>query len=253
MRSVGEWSARQYLKFEDERTRPARDLLAQVPLTEVRRAIDLGCGPGNSTELLVERYPAAVVSGIDSSTDMLRQARQRLPQCDFVEGDLASWTPAEPVDLLFANAAYQWVPDHLQAICRVAENLPPGGVLAVQMPDNTREPSHLAMEDVARRFGVAEGARVDLPAPGAYYDALKPLCRRVEIWHTIYNHSLPDPAAIAEWFRGSALRPFLATLDAERAREFVSAYISEITPHYPMRADGRVLLRFPRLFVVATR
>jgi trans-aconitate 2-methyltransferase len=253
MKAVSDWSARQYLKFEDERTRPARDLLAQVPVTQIRRAIDLGCGPGNSTELLVERYPGAVVSGIDSSLDMLRQARERLPQCDFSRGDLATWVPDEPVDLLFANAAYQWVPDHLKALRRVVEALAPGGVLAVQMPDNTAEPSHLAMEAIAKRFGITEGARVELPPVGAYYDALKPLCARVEIWHTIYNHSLAGAQAIAEWFRGSALRPFLAALDAERAREFLSAYIDEIRLHYPQRTDGGVLLRFPRLFIVATR
>jgi trans-aconitate 2-methyltransferase len=262
---TAEWSARQYLKFEDERTRPARDLLAQVPLTDVRRAVDLGCGPGNSTELLVERYPTAVVSGLDSSPDMLRQARERLPNHAFIEGDLANWTPGEPVDLLFANAAYQWVPDHVKAMCRVLEALGAGSVLAVQMPDNTREPSHLAMEEVARRFGVAEkrtanalcalgkGARLDLPPVGAYYDALRPLCSRLDIWHTIYNHPMADTAAIAEWFRGSALRPFLARLDAQRAQEFVSAYIDEIGPHYPPRAGGQVLLRFPRLFIVAVR
>lgn len=248
-----EWSAQQYLKFEDERTRPARDLLAQVPLTEVRCAIDLGCGPGNSTELLVERYPKAVVSGVDSSEDMLRQARQRLPQCDFVEGDLTGWAPSGPVDLLFANAAFHWVPDHVNAMCRMVETLEPRGVLAVQMPDNTREPSHLVMDEVARHFGISEGRRVDLPTTGEYYDALKPRCRRIEIWHTIYNHSLAGAEAIAEWFRGSALRPFLAALDQDRAQEFVSAYVSEIRPHYPLRKDGQVLLRFPRLFVVATR
>ena len=253
MRAVTDWSAQQYLKFEDERTRPARDLLAQVPLADIRRAIDLGCGPGNSTELLLERYPKAVVSGIDSSQDMLRQARARLPQTDFTEGDLATWVPEEPVDLLFANAAYQWVPDHRTAMCRVAAKLPPGGVLAVQMPDNTREPSHVAMEVVARRFHITEGARADLPAAGVYYDALKPLCSRVEVWHTIYNHPLAGAAAIAEWFRGSALRPFLDALDPDRAEAFLAAYIEEIRPHYPVRVDGRVLLRFPRLFIVAVR
>jgi trans-aconitate 2-methyltransferase len=253
MGPVSQWSAAQYLKFEDERTRPARDLLAQVPLTDVRRAIDLGCGPGNSTELLVQRYPAAIVSGIDWSADMLLQARGRLPQCNFIESDLADWTPTEPVDLVFANAAYQWAPNHLKAISRVVEALTPGSVLAVQMPDNTREPSHLTMEIVAGRFGIAEAARADLPDVASYYDALKPHCAHVDIWHTIYNHALADPAAVAEWFRGSALRPFLAGLDSQRAQEFVSAYINEVRQHYPARVDGRVLLRFPRLFIVATR
>ena len=191
--------------------------------------------------------------GVDGSENMLRQARTRLPQCDFVEGNLSNWVPGESVDLLFSNSAYQWVPDHLKAMCRLVETLAPGGVLAVQMPDNTREPSHIAMEEVAKRFGVTGGRRIDLPSVGAYYDELKPLCRRVEIWHTIYNHAMLDTAAIAEWLRGSGLRPFLAALDRERAEGFVSAYINEIRPHYPVRGDGQVLLRFPRLFLVATR
>ena len=134
---MSDWNARQYLQFEDERTRPPRDLLAQVPLQRIRVAVDLGCGPGNSTQLLVDRYPDATVIGLDSSKDMLRQARERLPGCTFIEADLATWTPHEPVDLLFANAAYQWVPRHQQAMRRVLEALPEGGVLAAQMPDNT--------------------------------------------------------------------------------------------------------------------
>ena len=250
---MDQWNAQQYLKYEDERTRPAGDLLAQVPLTDVRRAIDLGCGPGNSTELLVHRNPGAIVSGIDWSADMLLQARRRLPQCNFMEWDLADWTSTEPVNLVFANAAYQWVPGHLTAIARVLGKLDAGSVLAIQMPDNTREPSHIAMETVARRFGIAEAARADLPEVATYYDVLKPRCAHIEIWHTIYHHALAGPAAIAEWFRGSALRPFLSGLEPEREQEFVSAYLDEIKPRYPERVDGSVLLRFPRLFIVATR
>src|SRR5437667_6951070 len=146
-----DWSARQYLRFEDERTRPPRDLLAQVPLTTARLVIDLGCGPGNSTELLIERYPQAEVIGHDSSPDMLRQARERLPKCAFIEADIATWIPEAPADLLFGNAVFQWVPNHPTVLRRLVERLPPGGVLAVQMPDNTRQPALALMQEVAAK------------------------------------------------------------------------------------------------------
>jgi trans-aconitate 2-methyltransferase len=254
-----DWSARQYLKFEDERTRPPRDLLAQVPLQSARRVVDLGCGPGNSTELLIERYPDAEVVGLDSSPDMLRQARERLPRGMFMQADLKSWTPQERTDLLFANAVFQWVPDHNTVLPRLLESLPTDGVLALQMPDNTDEPALALMSEVAgqgpwsAKLTAANAARDELPRPGAYYDLLRPLCRNIDIWHTVYNHVMAGPEAIVEWFKGSALRPFLSALDDDLQAGYLAAYTAEITRAYPARYDGRVLLRFPRLFIVATR
>jgi trans-aconitate 2-methyltransferase len=254
-----DWSARQYLRFEDERTRPPRDLLAQVPLTAPRRVVDLGCGPGNSTELLIARYPLAEVIGLDSSPDMLRQARQRLPKWTFVEADLAGWSPQEPTDLLFANAVFQWVPDHPAVLRRLLQALPPGGVLAVQMPDNTDEPALALMREVAGsgpwagNLGLAAAARDDLPTPAAYYDLLKPLATHVDIWHTVYNHVMAGPEAIVEWFRGSGLRPLLSALDGDMRAGFVAEYMARIASAYPARFDGKLLLRFPRLFIVAMR
>jgi trans-aconitate 2-methyltransferase len=254
---MNDWSAQQYLKFEDDRTRPPRDLLAQVPLRDARRVVDLGCGPGNSTELLIERYPQAEVSGIDSSPDMLRQARERLPGHTFVQGDLSTWSPAAGTDLLFGNAVFQWVPDHPTVLRRLLQALPEGGVLAVQMPDNTSEPALVLMREVARTGAWAgkleEAARDDLPTPGAYYDLLKPHCRHIDIWHIIYRHVMAGPGSIVEWFKGSALRPYLSGLDAELAGQFLAAYGAEIAKAYPAQFDGRVLLRFPRLFIVAAR
>jgi trans-aconitate 2-methyltransferase len=254
-----DWDPRQYLKFEDERTRPARDLLAQVPLERARFAVDVGCGPGNSTELLVRRYPGAMVMGVDSSEDMVQQARKRLPGCEFIEADIATWTAERTVDLLFANAVFQWVPDHLTVMKRLIGALPPGGVLAAQMPDNTREPSHVLMRELSKsgrwasHSGLADAARADLPCPEFYYDLIKPVCEHVEIWQTIYHHVVEGPKAIVEWFKGSALRPFVSTLNAGDAADFLEQYTAEIARYYPERPDGNSLLRFPRFFVVATR
>jgi trans-aconitate 2-methyltransferase len=254
-----DWSARQYLKFEDERTRPPRDLLAQVPLSTPSRVVDLGCGPGNSTELLIERFPNADVIGVDSSPDMLRQARERLPRCTFVEGDLSTWMPEPGTDLLFGNAVFHWVPDHPKVLARLLRSLPPGGVLAVQMPDNTNEPALMLMEKVAAigpwaaAIAQAGGARYVLPRPGDYYDLLRPLCRHIDIWHTHYNHIIENHAGVVEWFKGSSLRPFLAPLDAGMRETFTASYTDEIRLAYPVRSDGKVMLKFPRLFIVAVR
>ena len=256
---MNDWSARQYLKFEDERTRPPRDLLAQVPLQSARRVVDLGCGPGNSTELLIARFPGADVIGLDSSPDMIRQARERLPGRKFVQADIATWSPDGETDLLFGNAVFQWVPDHPAVLRRLLSALPEGGVLAVQMPDNTEEPALALMRKVAADGqwagirGLNEAGRDNLPTPSGYYDLLKPLCRHLDVWHIHYNHVMAGPEAIVEWFKGSALRPYLNALDAESGKKFVAAYSAEIAKAYPARFDGKVLLKFPRLFIVATR
>ena len=170
------WSASQYVKFEDERTRPARDLLAQVPMERIERAVDLGCGPGNSTELIIDRYGASGVSGLDSDLNMLEAARKRLPGTDFLEADLSSWQPKEPVDLLFANAVFQWLPEHPAVFQRLMGLLAPGGALAVQMPDNLGEASHREMRETAAEMPFADklkgAAREPLPPVSFYYDLL---------------------------------------------------------------------------------
>src|SRR6202163_800362 len=176
---MADWNAEQYLKFEGERNRPARDLLAQIPIADARRVVDIGCGPGNSTELLVKRWPQAAVIGIDTSADMLRQARERLPGRTFIEANVAHWAPPENTDVLFANAIFQWVPGHLRQLQRLLGALPRGGVLAVQIPNTLAEPIHRLMREVAKqgpwREQLSDKTRVRdaLPAPGGYYDALR--------------------------------------------------------------------------------
>jgi trans-aconitate 2-methyltransferase len=252
---MADWSPATYLKFEDERTRPARDLLAQVPLDRVATAIDMGCGPGNSTELIAQRYPEASVTGLDSSPAMLEEARARLPTARFETADAEHWVPDGDVDLVFANAIYQWVPGHLQQLPRILEALKPGAMLAVQMPDNIAEPSHRLMREVAAGGPWAQtlrhAARAPLPTVRAYYEALKPHAGRVDIWHTAYNHVLADASAIVEWVKGTGLRPFIDPLSAAERQDFLGTYLNEVAAAYPSTVDGKVLLRFPRLFIVA--
>lgn len=253
------WSAQQYVKFEDERTRPVRDLLAAVPTAEPRRAIDLGCGPGNSTEVLLGRFPGAAVRGLDSSEEMVKAARKRLPDLTFEMGDIDTWTADEPVDVIVANAVLQWLPDHLSTLPRLAGQLSDGGSLAVQMPDNLDQDYHKLMREVATggawrdKLAAAVAARKDLPAPAGYYSLLRPECRRVDVWRTIYHHPLAGVDAVVEWFKGSALWPYLEPLSEDERIAYLTEYRAGIARAYPLQSDGVVLLPFPRLFIVATR
>lgn len=257
-----DWNPALYRRYEDERTRPAQDLLARVPLTEATRVVDLGCGPGNSTELLVRRFPGAAVSGIDNSEAMLVSARERLPQATFAWSDIATWVPASAQaapDLIYANAALQWVPDHAALIPRLFAALAPGGVLAIQMPDNRQEPTHRLMRAVAaeapwaQAIGDADKLRTELLGIAGYYDLLAPLATQLDVWHTIYQHPMASAAAIVEWVRGTGLKPFVDRLPTELQAGYLAEYERRIDAAYAPRADGKRLLAFPRLFIVARK
>lgn len=220
--------------------------------------MDLGCGPGNSTELLLRRYPQAHLLGIDSSQAMLATARERLPSVAFERGDISNWTAAAPVELLFANAALQWVSHHEQLLPRLLSMLAPGGVLAVQMPDNLDEPSHRLMREVAAdaRFAAAIGDAAAVRAPllsaQRYYDLLVARAQ-IDLWRTTYFHDLENAAAIVQWLSATGLRPFLQPLTHEQQTQFLEQYERRLQSAYPPRANGRCLLAFPRLFLLAQR
>ncbi|APW37094.1 trans-aconitate 2-methyltransferase [Rhodoferax koreense] len=252
------WSARQYSSFEQERTRPVRDLVAALQVEHVRSAVDIGCGPGNSTEVLARRYPGAVVTGMDSSDDMVAAARERLPALRFEVADIASWQPPQSYDVILANASLQWLPDHARLYPRLVAQLAPGGSLAVQTPDNLEEPAHRLMREVAADgpWSAKIGGLEHPPRHSAefYYALLRPVCSQVDVWRTTYFHPLKGgAAAVVEWFKGTALRPYVAPLDADEKAAFLARYLEAIAKAYPALPDGTVLLPFPRLFILASR
>ncbi|MEF9949178.1 MAG: trans-aconitate 2-methyltransferase [Comamonas sp.] len=264
-----DWNPALYLRFANERTRPAAELLARVNLVEQParslHIVDLGCGPGNSTELLAARFAKASVLGIDNSQAMLETARKQLPKARFEAGDISTWTPAAneaAPDLIYANAALQWVGEHETLIPRLFSLLTPGGVLAIQMPDNRQQPSHRLMREVAQLpqfapyIGDADQVRTEILPIGAYYDLLaapKHEVASVDVWHTIYQHPMVSAAAIVQWLSSTGLKPFVEGLPAALQAEFLAEYERRIEAAYPLRADGQRLLAFPRLFIVAQR
>ncbi|KLK90621.1 trans-aconitate methyltransferase [Microvirga vignae] len=256
---MADWNAGQYLKFEDERTRPSVDLLRRVPLSDPQHCVDLGCGPGNSTELLIRRFQAAQIRGLDNSPGMLAKARERLPGLTFEEADIATWQPKERFDLIFANAVLQWIPDHPGLLSRLVSFLRNGGFLAVQMPNNLNEPSHRLMEQIAHegpwatKLTSASAAKEKIGSFEDYYAWLQHAGCTVDIWQTTYVHPLDGADAIVEWFRSTGLKPYLDPLSPEEQAQYLGRYKEEIARAYPAQADGKVLLRFPRLFFVAQR
>jgi trans-aconitate 2-methyltransferase len=257
--TMPQWDANQYLNYAGERTRPAVDLLARVSVQEPHSVVDLGCGPGNSTELLRRRWPAVDVVGVDSSPEMIEAARAAHPDWKWELGDIATWTPPAPYGVVFSNAALQWVPDHARVLPHLMFQVAPGGALAVQVPAHLNSPVHQAMLAIARDPAwrdrlVAATTAVHVETPSVYYDLLQPLSERIDLWVTEYQHVMDGPAAVVDWIRGTGLRPFLQALadDAERA-EFERRLLAEAEKGYPRQADGRVLFPFRRLFLVAYR
>jgi trans-aconitate 2-methyltransferase len=249
------WDAKSYDRFEAERARPSRDLIARIPIAP-KRIVDLGCGSGLSTLALREAFPKAEIVGVDLSPDMVAAAAKRLPRLEFRVGDVATFD-ARGFDLVFANAVFHWAPDHLGVLARLAASLPKPGCLAVQMPDNEEEPSHRLMREVAAtpafRGKSGGGAREPIHGFAAYDGALSPPCDWIDIWRTTYAQRVTSPDDIVKWVEGAGLRPFLDPLDANARAAFLVAYREAVTEAYPRQANGTILFPFPRLFVVAAR
>lgn len=260
------WNAGLYSQFLSERTRPAYELAARVLTQNVKDAVDLGCGPGNSTLVVHERFPLANILGVDNSPEMLVQAREEYkahPQMQFAEGDIGSFATTysakhgqQKFDLIFSNAALHWIPDHKALVPQLLDLLNTGGTLAFQMPDNFNEVTHSSMRDVATEnkwsadLSTVRGKQPILTAQ-EYYDLLKSRCQHVDIWQTRYFHVMENAEGAADWLKGTGLRPFLAALPPAESDLFLERYIAKLKQALPPRVDGKVLMPFPRLFVVA--
>lgn len=258
------WDPRQYARFGDHRLRPALELLARVPLEQPRLIYDLGCGSGQITRMIAERWPSAEVVGIDHSPEMLAQAAALPSPVQWVEADIGDWLPASAPDLIFSNAALQWVGDHDRLFPQLAAQLAPGGCLAVQMPLSWGLPSHRLMREVLADGG-PQGAALGsetlrqsvahqwVAEPMDYYDWLAAYAPSPDIWTTRYLQVLEGENPVVEWVKGTGLRPILHDLDGASRAAFVAEYRRRIALTYPRRADGHTVYPFERLFIIASR
>jgi len=252
------WDVNLYLRFGNERSQPTIDLVSRVSLSDPQRIIDVGCGPGNSTEILRQRWPNARVTGLDSSPEMIDAARKAHPDQEWLLADAAVWQAEAPFDLVFSNAALQWVPNHARLMPRLMDQVAPGGALAFQIPSRVHSLTHQFILDVAddpEWMLLLAGARraFTMEPPPRYYDLLVARAR-LEMWETEYYHVMADHDAILQWMRGASARPFLEALDTEQQRQrFLGLLARRVAQAYQPQRDGKILFPFRRLFVVAYR
>lgn len=251
------WDPQLYLRYGGHRLRPATDLLAQVSI-EPATVVDLGSGTGVVSAIMSERWPDATIVGVDNSTEMLDVARRDHPTIGFVEADAAEWRAEPTVDLVYSNAALHWLDDHESLFPRLLDQVSPGGQLAVQMPLNHQERAWTLVDDVARRDRWASRLvpllrPAPVSEPAAYHHLLDPFCSDLTVWETTYLQKVTGDEPVANWVRGSFLRPLLGALAADERDDFFDDYAREVARHYPLAADGSAMLPFRRVFMVATR
>jgi len=254
---VTTWEPQTYLRYADIRFRAGLDLIARIPKLEYHTIYDLGCGTGHVTRILADTFPNSKVVGVDSSPEMLAAARREFPRLDWQQGDINSWHPAAAPDLIYTNAALQWVPGHETLLPSLLNKLRPGGVLAMQVPRHFESPSHLGLKELvmqsAWRAKLEPLLFTPIPSPEAYWRWLSPHARNVDLWETIYLQILDGKDPVVDFMRGTALRPFLSALQEDDAAKFIDAFAERMATAYPPQSNGQTLFPFRRLFLVAQR
>jgi trans-aconitate 2-methyltransferase len=258
-----QWNPSQYLKFADQRLRPALELLGRTPLTDPKVIYDLGCGPGEITRMIAEQWPDAEVYGLDNSKEMLDRAAAHPGSIHWIEADVEIWSPPQPVDLIYSNATLHWIPGHHELFPRLVTFLKPGGCLAVQMPLSWGMASHRLMRETLADGGPGGStlgsedlrravARKWVEDAEVYYDLLVDHAVSLDIWEVEYLQVLKGDDPVLEWVKGTGLRPILNGLNDAEREVFLAEYRQRLRQAYPMPANGRTLYPFRRLFIVAT-
>lgn len=256
---MSDWDAHLYQEFASERTRPAIDLVSRLSIDDPKRIIDLGCGPGNSTEILRRRWPRANVIGLDSSSEMINAAKERYPGQEWILANAETWEARQPYDIIFSNAAFQWMPNHDQLLPRLLNQVVEGGILAFQIPSHVNSPLHQLILQVANEPDWAHkthGAKkaLTIESPSFYYDLLEGSVSKLDIFEIEYCHVMENAAAIIQWISGTGLRPFLKALEIEGQKQrFIDLLNIHVVAAYSRQKNGSVLFPFRRLFVVACR
>ncbi len=253
------WDIEQYLKFKKERTTPSVDLIARIDIDNPKKILDIGCGPGNSTYELKKRFPNAYILGIDSSLEMINDAKETYDSINFLQmdaktelGDLIC-----DFDIVFSNACIQWIDDHYSLIPNMFKLLKVGGVLAVQLPYNHKEPVKTKLNELVTslkwKTQIKDERQLYQLEENEYFKILSNLTKEFSLFQIIYYHDMPNQEAIIEWFKGSGLKPYLDMLKKEDQEEFLDDYLKIISPSYPSIDSNHTILKFPRLFFTAKK
>jgi trans-aconitate 2-methyltransferase len=254
---MSDWDPESYLRFANERTQPSIDLVSRIRLESPRAVIDIGCGPGNSTQALRRRWPKCDILGLDYSEAMIAKARLDYPNERWMVGDAAKFDAKERYDLVFSNATLQWIPRHEELLPRLFSGAAKGGALAAQIPMFRSMPINIAIETVAgrsewRQYTASCAGQFTYHDAGFYYGILAGLSEKVDLWETSYVHVLDSYEALIDFCRSTALKPYLERLPSDEARErFEDELLAECKRRYSLQGNGKLLFPFDRLFIMA--
>lgn len=254
-----QWDAEKYSEFIKERTQPSIDLANRINIKNPQQIIDIGCGPGNSTRVLAQRFPNARIIGVDNSPEMIEKARKQNPESEFIlfdaGGDFSAFENS--FDVVFSNACIQWIPNHCRLIKNMMSCLKSGGVLAVQTPMNYDEPIHKIIAELVSsekwKSKFSETRVFYNLSQSEYFDLLSELTSDFTIWETVYCHRMQSHESIINWYKGTGLRPYLQSLDESDAADFEKDVYDEVVKAYPIQANGEIIFRFPRFFFTAVK